>query len=282
MVYLLSFYLGIPVALALFNGASESGSFSFVEKRYFFFYFLAAILPLWWAKDICSRVVKAVLRPWNPPLLLVLVLGSVAALNLQALWTPLRHAVFAPYLEEGSSFFPVFPWRYGDPDYLAEAVIVWFSGSAIWVAANLFYIYFLSYPRLGYSAGAPGRARGAGPADTELDAPAETAGRNVLVAKLPEQIGSEIVALKAEEHYTRVYTTRGEALVLMRFGDAVELLRELDGLQTHRSYWANPAYIEGLVREGRSSHVHLNTGLDIPVSRSFRVKVQEALATSPR
>ena len=39
---------------------------------------------------------------------------------------------------------------------------------------------------------------------------------------------------------------------------------------------------EGLVREGRSSHVHLNTGPDIPVSRSFRVKVQEALATSPR
>lgn len=277
LLYLAAFYLGIPTALALFAGSAESGSFSFVEKRYFYYYFMAATLPAWWAKDICTRLAKAVLRPWNPPLLLVLILGSILGQNLAALWAPLRHALFTPYLAEGSRFFPIFPWRYGEADYMAEAVIAWITGGVIWVAANLFYLYFLSYPRYGYRA----RPFAIGPGPQQESAAAASApsvpGRSVLLSKLPEAIGSEIVALKAEEHYTRVYTTLGEALILMRFKDAVGLLNEPGGMQTHRSYWANAGFVEELVREGRSTHLHLTTGLDIPVSRSFRVKVEEAI-----
>jgi len=153
LVYLASFYLGFPTALALLMGAAESGSFSFVEKRYFFYYFLVASLPAWWAKDVCTRLVKAVLKPWNPPLTLVLVVGSVLGTNLQGIWAPLRHALFTPYLAEGSTFYPVVPWRFGDSDYLVEAVVAWVTGSLIWVAANLFFLHFLSYPRYGYTSG---------------------------------------------------------------------------------------------------------------------------------
>ncbi|MEE4184782.1 MAG: LytTR family DNA-binding domain-containing protein [Gammaproteobacteria bacterium] len=272
---LAGFYVGIPTGLALLFGAAESGSFTFVEKRYFFYYFLATNLPAWWAADICTRLVKAVLKPWQPPLLLVLIAGGILGLNLQGLWAPLRHSLFEPYLAEGSAFFQVFPWRYGDADYFIEAVIAWLSVSLIWVAANLLYIYLLGYPRFGYGPRSPAMPSAA---STAAEPPDEPAGHDLLLKKLPPEIGTDIAALKAEEHYTRVYTTAGSALILMRFSDAIGMLTQLGGIQTHRSYWVNPAYIVELVREGRSTQVRLQTGLTVPVSRSYRVKVQESLA----
>jgi DNA-binding LytR/AlgR family response regulator len=101
--------------------------------------------------------------------------------------------------------------------------------------------------------------------------------QHILWDQLPENLGRDIIALKAEEHYTRVYTGKGEALVLMRFRDAVALLEDLGGVQTHRSYWVNPAYVEKVVREGRSSFVQLRTGQEIPISRSYRVMALRAL-----
>jgi hypothetical protein len=276
----LAFYLLIPLLFAVEQGASESGSFAFTAKRYYFYYFLSATLPVWWAMDLMTRLVQWILRPWDPPLVAILFLGAVLALNLQATWTPLRHALFEPYLVEGSTFFQVFPWRYTDLDYLREAVLAWVVGGGIWVAVNLFFLKVLNYPRYGFGEGPadPGAdaAQGAAPAAIQ-DAPAASGAADVLLDKLPERLGRNVVALKAEEHYTRVYTENGEELVLMRFGDAVELLESLNGVQTHRSYWVNPAYVRDVVRDGRSSYAELITGLSIPISRSYRLAATKAL-----
>lgn len=287
LTYLAAFYVGIPVALALYSGASESGSAAFIEKRYYFFYFLAASLPVWLAFDVCTRFAQWVLRPWQPRLLVILVLGAILGLHLQGLWTPWRQSLFEPYLAEGSRFYSVFPWRYSEPDYLVKAVIAWVAASVIWAGANIFFLQVFGLPRYGYRASGQtgagladdaGEERGGVPSQP-TSSPSATR-MAILLDKLPDSLGTDIVALKAEEHYTRVYTTRGEALILMRFSDAVDLLEELGGLQTHRSYWANPQHIEEMTSEGRSSRLHLSKGIDIPVSRTYRALVRQALSAA--
>ena len=272
-LYWLGFYLGIPILLALQLGASESGSATFIAKRYYFLYFLVACLPNWWAMDIVTRVARRVLQPWHPPLALVLVVGAVLAMNVSGTWAPLRQSLFEPYLAEGSQFYSVYPWRYSDPDYLMEAVVAWITGSCVWLGANYFFLQVLGFPRYGYASRASYDVAAPGQSDV-VAAPSSS---NILLDQLPENLGRNVVALKAEEHYTHVYTDKGESLVLMRFRDAVGLLEEFGGVQTHRSYWVNPNFVADLERDGRNSRIRLTTGLEIPVSRSYRVLVQQAL-----
>lgn len=61
------------------------------------------------------------------------------------------------------------------------------------------------------------------------DAPASGDPDRLLSALSPDRRGA-LLALAAEDHYLRVYTDRGENLILRRFGDALADLAGLDGL----------------------------------------------------
>ncbi len=275
-----AFYLLVPILQALHLGAGEAGSATFIAKQYYFLYFLAACIPNWWAMDITTRIVQRILRPWRLPLVMILVLGAILGMTIGGTWAPLRQSIFVPYLAEGSQFYSVFPWRFSDPDYLMEALVAWTTGSFFWVAANYFFLKFLHFPRFGYGVAQQPKhlepEPQAAPATDTVALPTQ----HILLDLLPKKLGRNIIALKAEEHYTRVFTDKGEALVLMRFRDALALLDELGGVQTHRSYWVNSDYVEEVLRDGRSSLVRLTTGLEIPVSRSYRVMVHKALGAS--
>lgn len=63
----------------------------------------------------------------------------------------------------------------------------------------------------------------------------------------------------------------------MRLGDAVRDLEPLSGLQVHRSWWVNPAYLVR-IQTGKSGHKRLvQTGTTVPVGRSFRKALRAAL-----
>jgi hypothetical protein len=51
--------------------------------------------------------------------------------------------------------------------------------------------------------------------------------------------GGEIWALEAEEHYTKIHTSKGNTLLLMRFSDAITEMDPQPGLQVHRSFWVS-------------------------------------------
>ena len=40
-----------------------------------------------------------------------------------------------------------------------------------------------------------------------------------------------------EDHYVRVFTDAGESLILLRLSDAMAEVRDVPGLQIHRSHW---------------------------------------------
>jgi hypothetical protein len=78
-----------------------------------------------------------------------------------------------------------------------------------------------------------------------------------------------ILALEAQDHYVRVHTVAGHALIRLRLRDAVALVGA-DGVQPHRSWWVARSAISSLRREHDRIVILLSTGQQVPVSRSAR------------
>ncbi len=109
--------------------------------------------------------------------------------------------------------------------------------------------------------------------------PSDTVEQSVeasFIARLPRHLGREVWALKGEDHYLRVFTPTGDALLLMRMSDAVAELVGVRGLQVHRSWWVAEVALEGVAREARRMELRLKNGLRVPVARDRVAAVRKA------
>jgi DNA-binding LytR/AlgR family response regulator len=93
---------------------------------------------------------------------------------------------------------------------------------------------------------------------------AEVAGS--CLQRMPPALGTELIAVRSELQYVRVYTTRGDALVLGALKDIAEQ-READGQLVHRSWWVSTRHVRTLRRRGTRYMLTMTNGLEIPVSR---------------
>ncbi len=108
------------------------------------------------------------------------------------------------------------------------------------------------------------RIRDGGHVEGPVPAPAAEVSSG-LRAKLPRALRAEpILALTSEDHYLRVHTPKGEALIHMTLAEAVAELPQ--GFQVHRSHWVADTAIKSV---GAGS-VDLVTGLSVPLSRHRR------------
>jgi hypothetical protein len=143
---------------------------------------------------------------------------------------------------------------------------VGFYGSVILIGAGLMLVIWLvdqaGIYRMVHQPGAvvpaPGSAEPAAPAQPRL------------ADRLPPKLGLEILALQMEDHYVRVHTSRGNALLLLRMRDAVAELDRLEGAQVHRSWWVAREAVLSVERDGRRASLTLTNGLRVPVSRERR------------
>lgn len=99
----------------------------------------------------------------------------------------------------------------------------------------------------------------------------------VFLRRLPPHLGTQLLALEAEDHYLRVHTALGSDLLLMRLADAMDELHGLPGLQVHRSWWVSRDAISRVHREGGRMTLELVNGLRVPVSRTYRLAVRGGL-----
>lgn len=100
-----------------------------------------------------------------------------------------------------------------------------------------------------------------------------------LFARLPPELGRDIIAVQAQDHYVKVFTPLGNRLVLMRMGDASDDLDGLNGMQIHRSWWVNIGHVLSLEKSaGGGPRLLLRNGITVPVPRSRVVAVRRALA----
>ncbi len=93
--------------------------------------------------------------------------------------------------------------------------------------------------------------------------------------RLPEEVGRDVVYLKAAGHYVNVVTTTGTAIVLLRFRDAMAELGDR-GMQVHRGRWVAHAHVAAVERRA-DGHMalRLTSGEVVPVSRPFRAAARQ-------
>jgi len=99
-----------------------------------------------------------------------------------------------------------------------------------------------------------------------------------LAARLPLNVRGRILCLEMEDHYVRVHTDRGSALVLMRLSDAIAEVHPVPGQQVHRSWWVSDEAVESFERNGRTGAVRLVNGARAPVSQRYLRSVEDMFA----
>jgi DNA-binding LytR/AlgR family response regulator len=106
---------------------------------------------------------------------------------------------------------------------------------------------------------------------------AEPRPSRALLDRLPPRLRrARLLALESEDHYLRVRTEAGDALILMRLRDAIAAVEALDGARTHRSWWvARDAVVDARKGDGRGTLV-LADGTEAPVSRTYYPALREA------
>ncbi|RVT85688.1 LytTR family transcriptional regulator [Rhodobacteraceae bacterium CCMM004] len=97
-----------------------------------------------------------------------------------------------------------------------------------------------------------------------------------LLDRLPVAKRGPLLALTAEDHYTRVRTAAGEELVLLRLSDAMREVGDTPGAQVHRSHWVAWDAVRAARREGDRAVLSLSHGGDIPVSRTYVPTIKDA------
>jgi len=96
-----------------------------------------------------------------------------------------------------------------------------------------------------------------------------------MIDAVPSSLGNDIIRVHAQDHYVEVVTTQGSAFLTEQFGDCVEKLEQLDGIQCHRSHWVSLAHVKDVVRSGSSYICTLSNGDEVPVSRRRYSKLKD-------
>lgn len=96
---------------------------------------------------------------------------------------------------------------------------------------------------------------------------AATTGAPAFLDALPPHLGRDVLCLENEDHYVRVHTPAGNAMILMRMRDAVAQL-EGKGERVHRSWWVARDAVVGVLREDRNVKLKLRDGREVPVARA--------------
>lgn len=100
-----------------------------------------------------------------------------------------------------------------------------------------------------------------------------------LLAKIPLEKRGNLLCLEMDDHYLTVHTDKGKALILMRFKDALALIEDYPGVQTHRSWWVALDAIQSEQREGRKILVKLTNGLLVPISKTYLANVKSLISS---
>jgi len=98
------------------------------------------------------------------------------------------------------------------------------------------------------------------------------------VSKLPAALRRDIIALEAEDHYVRVHTLHGSALVLMRLADAAAIIDPRLGLRVHRSWWVARDGVRALERTPGRAIARLIDDTTVPISRTHLPTARTVLA----
>lgn len=281
------FYLGIPAALGFVFGLSEAGSQPFSSMSGHLAYWLISTIGSWQVLALGSLAVSYLLKPIGVPLPVVLVVGFYIGLETWLQMGELRNSLLTGFVPDGQVLRDP-----QDSTDLSAEISNQLLGLSLWVSANYFHFYFFGISRFRYvpdadrvkrfrnwllNLGASEETQIANLGDPSQPVSSTDSSTPRLLERLSSAGKTEILALKAEDHYTRVYTPDREHLIYVMFKEAIKEMDNRPGLQVHRSYWVCSDAIETYMEKGHKANVRLKNGQDIPVSRSFRQTIKASL-----
>ena len=97
-----------------------------------------------------------------------------------------------------------------------------------------------------------------------------------LMRRLPDSFAGPVLRLTVEDHFVDVISPEDRHRLRMRFADAIDEMDPVEGFYTHRSHWVARDAVERVEREGSRLFVVLTNGDRVPVSRTYRPRVEEA------
>jgi hypothetical protein len=291
---LAGFFLLVPLLLGVLLGASRAGvALHFSWPMGIAFWSIASV-SAWALLFAGTWVAASLLRPWHPPLWLILAVGAV----LGSL--PARYAVYLTAVALGDFMLngrvpqPI-PALQLSWEFMQYYLQVWTGIWIIWIAVGLVYQRWFSVPRyaggvdVGREASVPASAAGAaqGAAQFVPQAASPTAAAaapissdqvaaNPLLDRLPAKIGRNVLALEAEDHYVKVHTDQGSTLLLYRLSDAINDLGIPDGIRVHRSFWVRKSAVSRVAPNGKGMLLTLSNGLEVPVSQAYKELARQA------
>jgi hypothetical protein len=95
-------------------------------------------------------------------------------------------------------------------------------------------------------------------------------------AAIPRELGDDVIAVKSELQYLRVFTARGSALILGALQE-IEDAEGQTGMRVHRSWWVHAQHIHAVRKKGDAAVCVLSDGREVPVSRRRKADVLAAL-----
>ena len=98
---------------------------------------------------------------------------------------------------------------------------------------------------------------------------------------LPKKLGDDVMAVKSELQYLRVWTTRGAALVLGSLQE-VEDEEGSAGMRVHRSWWVHARHVRTVGRRGEAAICELSDGREVPISRRRKADAIERFGDRAR
>jgi hypothetical protein len=91
----------------------------------------------------------------------------------------------------------------------------------------------------------------------------------------PRLFGARLIAIEAQDHYLKVYTSNGSEMLLMRLKDALAELDGIAGTRVHRSWWVAREAVIGSIRYNGKATLKLEGNLEAPVSRTYIQALRE-------
>ena len=272
--------LGLPIFVGIVLGANQTRAGAQLPWLFSILYWVALSVSTWLLMAGGTWLAGSLLRPWAPPFWLAWVLGGIAG-SLVARPVIYQFAeVFKQWMDGGQ--LRAMPPLEFSTQFAVYYMTNWSVILLMWMAAQGLYQYLKPWadrwPEVeqAYSASNSPETRPETsnelPSDATKFPPSKEIKYYGFLERLPLFIGRDVIALNSEDHYLRVFTLTGDALVLVTISEAIRTLESLgfSGLQVHRSWWISLDAVKQTEARDRKTYAVLNTGLEVPISQTYR------------
>ena len=263
-------FLVVPLLIAVFGAANNWQLQQTVGTWDALAFYTAHALVPWWLSALMTWFCYRLLRPWRPPMLVIVILGGICGAIAAYPYANWLTSQFEAGRQGADTLSQVVPF--------ASVQFLGHLGRAVvsWAGINWLFDRFLGLPRYRYDERtAASRSEALTPPEPQGEPVTPTPG---FLRRIDDRVcAKDVLALKAEQHYVSVVTASNSFLVLYRFGDAVEEMAGEPGLQVHRSYWVNTDHIERAHAHSKRFTLTLTNGDVVPVSVPYQGMVREVL-----